>query len=62
MKPYERTDSFDTLGSSNDDNDDHAAVPLSKFEQPTQSMKNKQDDLPPPPDILLVFYVRGKIG
>jgi len=52
IRPYERTDSFDTLGSSNDDGD-HAAVPLSKFEQPSQSMKKNQEDLPPPPDVLM---------
>lgn len=51
IRPYERTDSFDTLGSSNDDGD-HAAVPLSKFDQPSQSMKKNQEDLPPPPDVL----------
>jgi len=52
---FARADSFDTLGSSNDDdsNADHS-VPLSKFQQPTQSMKNQiQQDLPPPPDVLM---------
>ena len=50
---YRRQDSFDTLGSSDDEVDQ---VPLSKFDQPTikGSVKasNNDNELPPPPDVL----------
>ena len=49
---YRRQDSFDTLGSSDDEVDQ---VPLSKFDQPTmnrQKSSKNDNELPPPPDVL----------